>query len=69
MAIFSIPNICFAGVSVCVPANTEDNLQSDLIPEKDRNSFVETIGIRFRRVVKNDVTAADLCFTAAQKLI
>jgi 3-oxoacyl-[acyl-carrier-protein] synthase-3 len=69
MAIFSISNVCFAGVSVCVPANTEDNLRSNLIPEKDRNSFVETIGIRFRRVVKNDATAADLCFTAAQKLI
>lgn len=69
MAIFTTSNAQIAGLSVCVPSQTEDNLDLDLIPAKDRETFVDTIGVRYRRVAPPGVTATDLCYTAAQKLL
>ncbi len=69
MALFSIPNVKVAGISACVPRNTEDNLALELLNENERELFVKTIGIRYRRIAERGTTASDLCMASAEKLI
>lgn len=69
MALFSVSGVQLSGMAVCVPANTEDNLQAGVLPENERDLFVKTVGIRYRRVALKGVTASDLCFEAANNLL
>lgn len=69
MAIFSIDNINIAAISAVVPSNIEDNLDYPYVTEKERQQFIDTVGIRYRRIVNNKTTAADLCLSASEKLI
>lgn len=69
MALFSVPNVKIAGISACVPKQTEDNLALELLNENERELFVKTIGIRYRRLAEKGTTAADLCNVSAEKLI
>lgn len=69
MALFSVPHVQLKGLSVCVPAYTEDNLEVDLLSENERELFIKTVGIRYRRVAPKGVTASDLCFEAANRLL
>ncbi len=69
MALFSISNVQLKGLSVCVPANTEDNKELSLLSENERDLFIKTVGIRFRRVATKGITASDLCFEAANRLL
>lgn len=59
-----------AGVATCVPAQRVDNLDAALgfDPEEVRK-VVAMAGVRERRVVADGVTAADLCFEAAEDLL
>ena len=69
MAVFTVPNIKLSGVAACVPKQTEDNKNCALLSENERDLFIKTVGIRYRRVAEEGVTASDLCFTAAEKLL
>lgn len=69
MSVFTVPNVTVKGISVAVPKQVADNLQFELLAEKEREMFVKTVGIRYRRVAEKETTAADLCFTAAEKLL
>lgn len=69
MALFTVPNVKIAGISACVPQNTDDNLALELLSEKERELFVKTIGVRYRRIAPKGTTAADLCRISAEKLI
>jgi 3-oxoacyl-[acyl-carrier-protein] synthase-3 len=69
MALFSVPNVQLKGLSVCVPANVEDNKELQLLTENERELFIKTVGIRFRRVAAKGTTASDLCFEAANRLL
>ncbi|MBK8658491.1 MAG: hypothetical protein IPN22_06370 [Bacteroidetes bacterium] len=69
MAIFSIPNVQIAGLSAAVPKQTVDNMHCDLLSESERKMFVDTVGIRYRRIAPAHVTASDLCLAAAEKLL
>ena len=69
MAVFSVPNIEVKGISAAVPKEVHDNNDFDLLPEKDRSMFIKTVGIRYRRVAPEGVTASDLCQLAAEKLL
>jgi 3-oxoacyl-[acyl-carrier-protein] synthase-3 len=69
MALFSIENVSIEGVAASVPKKTADNLLLDLLTEKERELFVKTVGIRYRRIAPQHITAADLCFEAAQKIL
>jgi 3-oxoacyl-[acyl-carrier-protein] synthase-3 len=59
-----------AGVSTCVPARVERNLDDDLgfNPEEVRK-VVQMAGVRERRVVDAGITSADLCFEAAEAML
>lgn len=69
MALFTIPNVKLSGIAAAVPTAVQDNLQCNLLSEREREMFVKTVGIRYRRVAPKAITAADLCFEAAQKLL
>lgn len=69
MAVFTVPNVKISGIAACVPRQFEDNMELSLIPEVDRKPFIDTVGIRYRRIAEDGVTASDLCFTAADKLL
>jgi len=69
MAVFTVPNVKLTGVAACVPKNTEDNKSFTLLSENERELFIKTVGIRYRRVAEKGVTASDLCFAAAEKLL
>lgn len=69
MALFSLHDISIKGLSASVPVAVEDNAELDLIPEKQRASFIETTGIRYRRIAPAGLTAADLCLNAAGRLL
>jgi len=66
----SIEGFRIAGVATCVPTKSVSNLDSDLgfDPEEVRK-VVAMAGVRQRRVVADGVTAADLCFEAADDLL
>jgi len=69
MAIFSVPNIQVKGVSAAVPKQVEDNSDFALLTENERALFINTVGIRYRRVAPENMTASDLCQQAAEKLL
>lgn len=69
MALFSIANIAIRGVSAAVPQQREDNATLSLIPENQREAFIHTTGIRYRRIAPAGLTAADLCEHSARHLI
>jgi len=59
-----------AGVSTCVPARIERNLDDDLGFNPDEvRKVVQMAGVRERRVADPGVTSADLCFEAAEALL
>jgi len=69
MAVFTVPNVKLSGIAACVPKQTEDNKDFSLLSENERELFIKTVGIRYRRVAEEGVTASDLCFAAAEKLL
>lgn len=59
-----------AGVSTCVPPGVVDNLaQGEAFGAEEVRKVVAMAGVRQRRVVAPGVTAADLCFEAAESLL
>ena len=66
----SIEGFRIAGVATCVPPRAVNNLDASLgfDPEEVRK-VVAMAGVRERRVVDEGVTAADLCFEAADRLL
>ena len=69
MAVFSVPNIQIKGISAAVPKQVEDNKDFELLTENERALFINTVGIRYRRVAPPGLTASDLCQSAAEKLL
>jgi 3-oxoacyl-[acyl-carrier-protein] synthase III len=66
----TIEGFRIAGVSTCLPARVADNLDpaSGFDPE-DVRKVVAMAGVRERRIVDPGVTAADLSFEAAERLL
>ena len=69
MALFSIPAVQIKGIAAAVPKQVEDNADFELFTENERDLFIKTVGIRYRRVAPKGTTASDLCTQAAQKLL
>lgn len=70
MAVISFKGVSIKAISACVPKNVSKNCDLGyLIPEDEIQKTISSIGIREKRFVDNDVTASDLCFKAAEKLI
>lgn len=66
MAFLDIKNVAVKGIAACVPCALD--CISDIY-KWGENSFAESTGIKARRRSSSAVTASDLCFHAAEKLI
>lgn len=69
MAFVEVNNIKIKGLSVCVPKNTVENSTYSIVPESERQDFIQAIGIERRRVAEDGVCTSDLCQKAAENLI
>ena len=70
MATIKYKGVTIKAISACVPKNVSKNSELGyLIPEDEIQKTINSIGIKEKRFVDKDVTAADLCFKAAVKLI
>ena len=69
MAFVEVKNIKVKGITVCIPSNVVENSSYTVVPESERPSFIQAIGIERRRVAPVDVCASDLCYKAAEDLI
>ncbi len=68
MAFFEFKNLKISGISVCVPKNIVKSEDLNLSNDYDATAFIETTGIKERRL-SNEFTTSDLCYTAAERLI
>lgn len=70
MAKISFHGVGIKAISACVPKDVVYNRDLGyLIPQEEIDKVIDNIGIEERRIAPNDVTASDLCFKAAQKLM
>ena len=70
MAEASLQGVRICGVRACVPAQSrtlDDEALGFEAAERDR--LIGSIGVRERRIAPQGVTTADLCFTAADRLL
>lgn len=70
MAVIKYKGVGIVGMSACVPKNISKNVDlTDLISSEEIDKVINNIGIVEKRFVDKDVTASDLCFVAAEKLL
>ena len=70
MAIIKFKGVGIKAITACVPKKVSRNLDLGyLIPEEEIAKTINSIGISEKRIADDDVTASDLCFKAAEKLI
>lgn len=66
---FSISGIKLSGLSVSVPKQKVSNHDYPFATVKEKDLFIKTTGIENRRIAPEGITASDLCFEAAEKLL
>ena len=70
MALLQFSGIGITGLSAAVPANTINNIDYTMYFDKDVVAgIVEKTGVKQRRFAPDGMTASDLCFAAAEKLL
>jgi 3-oxoacyl-[acyl-carrier-protein] synthase-3 len=70
MAYVEIPDISITGISACVPKKVVNNIDlTDNFSIDELQKVINAVGIETRRIAETDVTASDLCFHAADKLL
>lgn len=67
MAYLEVKNVAIKGISACVPKQT-DRIR-EIYKWDGVDGFIEATGVQERRRADSNVTTADLCFQAAEKLI
>lgn len=69
MAIFSLSNTKLVGISAAIPKNEVSNRELAGIKADERELLIKTTGIDSRRIAAKELSASELCFRAAQKLL
>lgn len=69
MAYFKIDNVKFSGVAAAVPQNTLYTKEYELFSPIECDKFIDSVGVKERRVVDVDTCTSDLCFLAAEQLL
>jgi 3-oxoacyl-[acyl-carrier-protein] synthase-3 len=69
MGYFSISDVRLTGIAAAVPSQQVSNEDLDLLGEAGSKAFVNTVGIRTRRIAPPAICASDLCVTAAERLL
>lgn len=70
MAILKFNNVGIAAVAACVPPRVVSNYDyCNLLPDRELEKVIHSVGIGERRVVDEGVCASDLCYLAAKRLM
>ena len=70
MATITFHGVGIKALSACVPPEIAYNKDLGyLIPEEEIEKTINNIGIEQRRIAADDVTASDLCYKAARRLM
>ena len=69
MANWQIKNVALRGIAACVPKNKIDTKDLSVFSPEECERFLDGVGITSRRVAVPGMTASDLCYEAAEKLI
>lgn len=70
MAFLKIENVNISGVAACVPPKMVENIDSDLIENKEElQRYIDTTGVQRRYIAEDGICSSDLCLCAAEKLI
>lgn len=69
MAFLEIKNVAIKGITACVPPTVEENIDMPFYAEGEALKVINSTGIVRRHVCTNGITASDLCFIAAKKMI
>ena len=70
MAFLTINNVSVKGISACVPSHKVDNMDSPLFETlEEKEKYIQSVGVRYRRVASNDCCSSDLCQKAAEILL
>ena len=66
---FTVSGIKLSGLAVSVPKQKVSNNDYPFATIKEKELFIKTTGIENRRIAPEGLTASDLCFEAAEKLL
>ncbi len=66
---FTVSGIKLSGLAVSVPKQKVSNHDYPFATTKEKELFIKTTGIENRRIAPEGLTASDLCFEAAEKLL
>lgn len=70
MAFLKIENVAISGIAACVPPKMVENIDSDLIEDKEElQRYIDTTGVQRRYIAEDGICSSDLCLCAAEKLI
>ncbi|MEZ4916559.1 MAG: ketoacyl-ACP synthase III [Chitinophagales bacterium] len=69
MAVFSINNIAIKGIASTLPKTIVSNQDYVYHTEKEKEQFIKTTGIKYRRIADKTTTATTLCKESANQLI
>jgi len=70
MALLKFNDVGIAGMAACVPSNTINNYDyTENFSAEEAKDITDKTGILQRRFAQPGVTASDLCFAAAEKLM
>ncbi len=70
MAFLKIDNVKITGIAACVPPKRMDNMDSNLVKDKDElEKYISTTGVRYRYIAEDGICSSDLCKEAAERLI
>lgn len=69
MAFLKYDNVAIRGISACVSKNVEENKNLPFYAPGEAAQVIEAIGIERRHVAPPEITASDLCYEAAERLI
>ncbi len=66
---FTVSGIKLSGLALSVPKQKVSNNDYPFATIKEKELFIKTTGIQNRRIAPEGLTASDLCFVAAEKLL
>lgn len=70
MATIRYKNVGIKAIAACVPSRIVKNEElTAIMPEDEVRKMIDSVGIKERRICGQNITASDLCYEAAKKLM
>ena len=69
MGLHSLQHIAVSGISACVPSKQIFTSDYPFFSEQEKRDFAKHVGVQSKRHSAGKLTASDLCYQAAEKII